>query len=67
MTVPPPDETLSTGPEGSPQVETGESAETAGGEGACPACGTELQPGSVLCVQCGFHVKLGKRISTEFC
>jgi hypothetical protein len=32
---------------------------------ACPECKTPMEPGSVLCVQCGFHTKLGKKISTD--
>jgi DNA-directed RNA polymerase subunit RPC12/RpoP len=39
-------------------------AETAAN--ACPECGAELGDGVVLCVQCGFHLKLGKKIATEF-
>jgi len=35
-------------------------------ENVCPDCGATLQDGAVLCVQCGFHLKLGKKISTEF-
>ena len=32
----------------------------------CPSCNAEMQPGAVLCVSCGFHTKLGKKITTEF-
>jgi len=32
----------------------------------CPGCGAALGEGVVLCVQCGFHTKLGKKISTDF-
>ena len=32
----------------------------------CPGCGAALEEGVVLCVQCGFHTKLGKKISTDF-
>jgi DNA-directed RNA polymerase subunit M/transcription elongation factor TFIIS len=39
-------------------------AETA--DNVCPECGAKLNEGVVLCVQCGFHLKLGKKISTEF-
>jgi hypothetical protein len=39
-------------------------AEAAGN--VCPGCGAELDPDVVLCVQCGFHTKLGKRIQTIF-
>jgi len=32
----------------------------------CPGCNATLAAGTVLCVHCGFHQKLGKKISTEF-
>ncbi|MBT3191710.1 MAG: zinc-ribbon domain-containing protein [Verrucomicrobia bacterium] len=32
----------------------------------CPECQAELADGAVLCVHCGYHLKLGKKISTEF-
>lgn len=32
----------------------------------CPECGGALAEGAVLCVQCGFHLKLGRKIATEF-
>ncbi len=32
----------------------------------CPECGEPLAEGSVLCLACGFHTKLGKKINTEF-
>lgn len=48
-----------------PNVEGNEPyTETA--ENVCPECGATLQADAVLCVQCGFHLKLGKKISTEF-
>jgi DNA-directed RNA polymerase subunit M/transcription elongation factor TFIIS len=48
-----------------PDVEINEPyTETA--ENVCPECGATLQPDVVLCIQCGFHLKLGKKISTEF-
>ncbi len=30
----------------------------------CPECGEEVQPDAVLCVNCGYNFKLGKRIQT---
>jgi len=33
---------------------------------ACPECGQPMPDGSVLCMGCGFHTKLGKKITTEF-
>lgn len=42
------------------------SAAPAPDENACPECGTTLADGAVLCVACGYHLKLGKKISTEF-
>lgn len=32
----------------------------------CPECGQAMPDGSVLCMGCGFHIKLGKKITTEF-
>ncbi|OGV70251.1 MAG: hypothetical protein A2283_00325 [Lentisphaerae bacterium RIFOXYA12_FULL_48_11] len=32
----------------------------------CPGCGTALEEGVVLCMKCGFHTKLGKKIATDF-
>lgn len=32
---------------------------------ACPNCQAVMEPDAVLCVQCGFHKGLGKKISTE--
>ena len=32
----------------------------------CPECGAALEEGVVLCMQCGFHLKLGKKIATDF-
>ena len=39
--------------------------EEAGGV-KCPECKAVLEEGVVLCVQCGFHTKLGKKIVTDF-
>lgn len=36
-----------------------------GGGGTCPECGAGLEADAVLCVQCGYHLKLGKKISTD--
>jgi len=38
-----------------------------GGEEAnpCPNCGEPMDPGAVLCVQCGFHTGLGRQIDTD--
>lgn len=35
-------------------------------QNSCPECGTEMAPETVLCVQCGFHSGLGKKIDTCF-
>ena len=32
----------------------------------CPECSAALEDGVVLCMQCGFHLKLGKKIATDF-
>ena len=44
-----------------PEVEA--STEEAGN--VCPECGVTLQEGAVLCVDCGFHQGLGKKIQTD--
>jgi hypothetical protein len=31
----------------------------------CPSCGAGLKPGAVLCVQCGFHLETGGRVSSD--
>ncbi|MBI1369651.1 MAG: zinc-ribbon domain-containing protein [Planctomycetes bacterium] len=34
-------------------------------EGGCPSCGAPLADGAVICIQCGFNVKAGKKLGTE--
>ena len=41
-------------------------AEPAAATTRCPECATEMGEGVVLCVHCGFHTKLGKKIATDF-
>jgi len=31
----------------------------------CPSCGSELASEAVLCVSCGYHTGLGKKITTS--
>jgi len=31
----------------------------------CQECGAPMEPDSVLCMSCGFHKKLGKKIKTD--
>lgn len=33
---------------------------------SCPSCGAELEENSVLCMECGFHLRMGHRMNTEF-
>ncbi len=33
---------------------------------ACPNCGNDLADGAVLCISCGYHIKLGRTIETSF-
>lgn len=47
-----------------PAAESGTGASTDGAR--CPSCGSEVQPDAVLCLECGYHFKLGRKISTEF-
>ena len=32
---------------------------------ACPSCGAGLETDSVLCTACGYHLKLGRKLSTD--
>lgn len=32
----------------------------------CPECSSEMAPDAVLCMKCGYHLKLHKKISTDF-
>ncbi|OVE76317.1 hypothetical protein BVX97_01410 [bacterium E08(2017)] len=31
---------------------------------ACPSCSAPMEAGAVLCIQCGFHTGMGKKIDT---
>jgi hypothetical protein len=42
-----------------------EEAEAAPAAPSCPSCGVDMEADAVLCVQCGFHTKLGKQIKTD--
>lgn len=48
------------------EPDTGDSAAVSEPPPACPDCGATLAPEAVLCVECGYHLKLRKKISTEF-
>jgi DNA-directed RNA polymerase subunit M/transcription elongation factor TFIIS len=41
-------------------------AADAGNEGVCPECGAEMEPDAVLCLGCGYHARLGRKIKTDF-
>lgn len=30
----------------------------------CPACGNEIPSDAILCIECGFHIRLGRRLGT---
>ena len=32
---------------------------------ACPGCGADLPDDAVLCIQCGYHRRLGRKIDTN--
>lgn len=55
-------------PRPAPQSKPEPAARTAAPAAAptCPECASPMEPGSVLCLKCGFHTKLGKKIQTEF-
>jgi DNA-directed RNA polymerase subunit RPC12/RpoP len=46
-----------------PDDEDGDDQET---DGSCPECGADMEPDTVLCMSCGFHKGMGKRIGTDF-
>jgi DNA-directed RNA polymerase subunit M/transcription elongation factor TFIIS len=31
----------------------------------CPSCEEEMDDDAVLCVHCGYHIRLGRKITTE--
>ena len=31
----------------------------------CPSCGKSLKPGAVLCIECGFDVRIGERLASQ--
>lgn len=31
----------------------------------CPSCGNALRPGAVICVNCGYNLKEGRKLTTE--
>jgi hypothetical protein len=36
----------------------------ASADARCPSCGSDLPPNAVLCVKCGYNLKLGKKMQT---
>ena len=48
------------------EVAAPQDAEEAPASPKCPSCGTAMEADAVLCVHCGFHTKLGKKINTSF-
>lgn len=43
----------------------GVAGEDAEGDAECPNCGEPIEADAVLCVQCGYHIKLGRQIDTD--
>jgi DNA-directed RNA polymerase subunit RPC12/RpoP len=41
------------------------SASPPGAGGVCPACAARMDPGAVLCLACGYHLKLGRKLETK--
>jgi hypothetical protein len=37
-----------------------------GGDVECPSCSQTMAPDAVLCVHCGYNIKLGKKLGTRF-
>ena len=62
--------------EQTPKVQTSEALTTAMSDAlaaqdapeanTCQECSAAMEPGAILCLSCGFHKKLGKKISTDF-
>jgi len=40
-------------------------AENAGGGDRCPSCGAKVKPEAVICLNCGFNLKEGKKMETQ--
>ena len=47
------------------QESLAEVSKAAAGAGYCPECHAALATGAILCVQCGFHLKTGKKVKTK--
>src|SRR5687767_6454599 len=37
----------------------------AAGQALCPSCSAELPPNAVLCVKCGYHLQMGRRLGAQ--
>jgi len=37
----------------------------AGSDGKCPSCNRTMKPGAVVCLNCGFNLKTGSKLSTQ--
>lgn len=48
-----------------PETAAPQEAEETPASRKCPSCGTAMEADAVLCVHCGFHTKLGKKINTS--
>ena len=35
-------------------------------EAGCPECGEPMADGAVLCLTCGYHTGLGRKVDTDF-
>lgn len=73
ITVPAPDQASAAGISHAQETEAEEEGDEDADEVAesredpsCPDCGADMDPESVLCLSCGFHRRLGRRIQTDF-
>lgn len=48
------------------EMDEGEVTDPKAGDGTCAECGAEMEPDSVLCLACGYHAGLGRKIHTDF-
>ena len=53
-------------PQSAPDVGSAPVVQAAGPQAGsvCTSCGADMASGAVLCVQCGFHSGLGKKLDT---
>lgn len=62
---------LNTGDDGipmaseAPAASAGASAKQPADDGHCPECAKEVRPGAIICINCGYNLKEGKKLTTD--